>query len=136
MFSNLRIPNNARGVGDTAQALFWILNNWHTILISDLEYGEHCQLPRKAIVTVGINFIYSLHGNYKALWKVFNLYSNLWLTNQIAVFSSLKLDILAHCVLCKIVRVLLYRDTAGQERFRTLTNAYFRGAAVSNNYYS
>ena len=23
------------------------------------------------------------------------------------------------------------RDTAGQERFRTLTNAYFRGAAVS-----
>ena len=24
------------------------------------------------------------------------------------------------------------RDTAGQERFKTLTNVYFRGAAVSN----
>lgn len=27
--------------------------------------------------------------------------------------------------------IYAYRDTAGQERFRTLTNAYFRGASVS-----
>lgn len=32
----------------------------------------------------------------------------------------------------KIVILCIYacRDTAGQERFRTLTNAYFRGASV------
>ena len=33
------------------------------------------------------------------------------------------------CVYCN--ETVDYRDTAGQERFRTLTNAYFRGAAVS-----
>ena len=29
---------------------------------------------------------------------------------------------------------LVCRDTAGQERFRTLTNAYYRGAHVSISY--
>ena len=30
-----------------------------------------------------------------------------------------------------ISTLIFYRDTAGQERFRTLTTAYYRGAMVS-----
>lgn len=38
-----------------------------------------------------------------------------------------------YCVLVLIMFVLL-RDTAGQERFRTITTAYYRGAMVSAFY--
>lgn len=34
------------------------------------------------------------------------------------------------CVYLK-KKCVLYRDTAGQERFRTITTAYYRGAMVS-----
>lgn len=33
------------------------------------------------------------------------------------------------CITLPIIH--FYRDTAGQERFRTLTTAYYRGAMVS-----
>lgn len=37
----------------------------------------------------------------------------------------------AFCMCISEKKCVLYRDTAGQERFRTITTAYYRGAMVS-----
>lgn len=58
--------------------------------------------------------------NHEKRWGA--LVSAVWIT--LARFCKAKLN---KCRCC-----FLYRDTAGQERFRTITTAYYRGAMVSS----
>ena len=37
----------------------------------------------------------------------------------------------SYTITCEIVYLSVARDTAGQERFRTITTAYYRGAMVT-----
>lgn len=93
------------------------------LLIGDSGVGKSCLLHRFAdgiyndtyISTIGVDFkirTIELDGKIIKLqiWYVFIIYIYIYLSTYLFIY------------------LYVYRDTAGQERFRTITSSYYRGA--------